>query len=457
QTKQVDALLERILSHTEWDSPGKDVVVQLLMELADTPSMLESRLQNNQKILCCVNLFRHIAADHMIKNRDTFEPFLEKPFDHYIRDNVLKMGENAEYCAIIALCKELDFPVIIHDIGVDTNDKGTHLGHEQQAPLGTLCRNGEHYFVFYPENNVPSSSRSPVIARSSVQSSSMPSSSIAPTSSLLFQCTPPPGVTLEMRGKGPGMHDWSVGVPLNNFGSDVWSWTCDQAFEPFVYKIVGKTKTGELLWESGDDRIMKAGSMDVIQPRLAPVTTGPKAQVTVQFTPPPGITLELRGKGPGMGEWSVGIPLKQVEGNIWSWTYDQTFEPFAYKIVGKTLKGDLVWESGPDRIMKVGDSEAIAPNLDLSSVPSTQLTILSPSKPGITLELRGRGPGMGEWSNGIPLKHIEGDAWSFEMTEAFEPFEYKIVGKRENGELVWESGDNRIMKAGQSDLVQPRL
>jgi len=452
KTNQVDQLLKSILEHPEWDSPGREVVVQLLMELADTPSMLEARLQNNQKVLCCINLFRHIAAAHMKANRDEFEPFLEKPFDTYINENVLKMGENAEHCAIISLCKALNFPVVIHDIGVDTNDKGTHLGHDHQQALATLCRNGEHYFVFYPEDTLPASSHTPI----SSAASSSNYHSFAPTSSLIFALEAPPGVTLELRGKGPGMQDWSVGVPLQNLGANIYSWTSEQSFEPFVYKIVGRTKSGELLWESGPDRIMKVGASDVIDPRLTLPST-PKSQVTVQFTPPPGITLELRGKGPGMQDWSVGIPLKQGEGNTWSWNYDQTFEPFVYKIVGRTLKGDLVWESGDDRIMRTGSTEAIAPKLDLSSAPTALLTVQCAPKPDMTFELRGRGPGMGEWSNGIPLKHIGGDNWSFEMTEAFEPFEYKIVGRRSNGDLVWESGDNRIMKAGQSDLIQARL
>lgn len=452
KTKQVDTLLQTILDHPEWDSPGREVVVQLLMELADTPSMLETRLQNNQKVLCCTNLFRHIAAAHMKANRDEFEPFLEKPFDTYINENVLKMGENAEHCAIISLCKALNFPVVIHDIGVDTNDKGTHLGHDYQPALATLCRNGEHYFVFYANDTLPSS---PHTLGSSATSSSY-YHSFATTTSLIFALEAPPGVTLELRGKGPGMHDWSVGVPLQNLGANIYSWTSEQSFEPFVYKIVGRTKTGELLWESGPDRIMKVGASDVIDPRLTLPST-PKSQVSVQFTPPPGITLELRGKGPGMQDWSVGIPLKQGEGNTWSWNYDQTFEPFVYKIVGRTLKGDLVWESGDDRTMKMGSSDAIVPKLDFSSTPTALLTVQCAQQPDMTFELRGRGPGMGEWSNGIPLKHTGGDNWSFEMTETFEPFEYKIVGRRNNGDLVWESGDNRIMKAGQSDLIQARL
>ncbi|MGE0670995.1 MAG: carbohydrate-binding module family 20 domain-containing protein [Parachlamydiales bacterium] len=452
KTNQVDTLLQTILDHPEWDSPGREVVVQLLMELADTPSMLEARLQNNQKVLCCTNLFRHIAAAHMKANREEFEPFLEKPFDTYINETVLKMGENAEHCAIIALCKALNFPVVIHDIGVDTNDKGTHLGYDHQPALATLCRNGEHYFVFYADDTLPSS---PHISGSSAASSSY-YHSFAPTTSLIFALEAPPGVTIELRGKGPGMHDWSVGVPLQNLGANIYSWTSEQSFEPFVYKIVGRTKTGELLWESGPDRIMKVGASDVIDPRLT-LPSIPKSQVTVQFTPPPGITLELRGKGPGMHDWSVGIPLKQGEGNTWSWNYDQTFEPFVYKIVGRTLKGDLVWESGDDRTMRTGSTEAIVPKLDFSSAPTALLTVQCAPKPDMTLELRGRGPGMGEWSNGIPLKHTEGDNWSFEMTESFEPFEYKIVGRRSNGDLVWESGDNRIMKAGQSDTIQARL
>ncbi|MBS0650840.1 MAG: hypothetical protein JSR93_06740 [Verrucomicrobia bacterium] len=464
KTNQVDKLLQTILDHSKWDSPGRDVVVELLMELAETPSMLEARLQNNQKVLCCINLFRHIAAAHMNENKEEFEPFLAKPFDDYIKENVLKMGENADHCDIISLCKALNFPVIIHDIGVDTDDKGTHLGHDHQPALATLCRNGEHYFVFYAEDTLPSS---PHIESGSAASGShySPSSSaasssnyhsFAPTSSLIFALEAPPGVTLELRGKGPGMKDWSVGVPLENLGANIYSWTSDQPFEPFVYKIVGRTKTGELLWESGQDRIMKLGASDVIEPRLA-LPSVPKSQVTVQFTPPPGVTIELRGKGPGMQDWSVGIPLKQNEDNVLSWNYDQTFEPFVYKIVGRTLKGDLVWESGDDRIMRMGASEAIAPKLDLSSAPTALLTVQCAPQPDMTLELRGRGPGMGEWSNGIPLKHTGGDNWSFEMTEAFEPFEYKIVGRRSNGDLVWEAGDNRIMKAGQSDLIQARL
>ncbi len=79
--------------------------------------------------------------------------------------------------------------------------------------------------------------------------------------------------------------------------------------------------------------------------------------------------------------------------------------------------------------------------------------------PGVvTLEVRGSGGlGKGEWSYGLPLQHIEDNIWSFELNEAFEPFQHKIVGRKINGELVWESGENRTMKAGQSEVIQPRL
>ncbi len=216
QSDQVRTLIDRICNHPEWNSPGRDVVIEFLVELADTPSILETRLQNNQNILCFVNLFRCIAGNHMTKNRSCFEDFLDRSFDEYITDTVLKMGEYAEHYAILALCKELDFPFIIHDVGVDTTDQGTYLGRSDQRPLATLCRDGEHYFILYNNDTV---------TPSGLQSHSLPS-----------LCT-----------RTSSKH-----------------------------KIVGEKPDGELIWASGENRTMKVGDSEAtasnLDPPAAPVT-----------------------------------------------------------------------------------------------------------------------------------------------------------------------------------------
>ncbi len=451
QSDQVRTLIDRICNHPEWNSPGRDVVIELLIELADTPSILEARLQNNQKILCFVNLFRCIAAEHMIKNRGHFEGFLDRPFDEYITDTVLKMGENAEHYAILALCKELDFPFTIHDVGIDTTDRGTHLGSTGQSPLAALCRNGEHYFIFYNNDTVtPSALQSQALSPLCASASSWTESFIKPTGALFFEFTPSSRLTFEIRGNGPGMSDWQVGIPLENPGENIWSWTCYETFTPFEYKIVGKKPDGELIWESGKNRTMKVGDSEAISPNLD-LPAAPSTVLTIQWAPKSGTTLELRGKG---GDWSRGLPLNYVGNNTWTFELNEAFEPFEYKIVGKKPDGELIWESGKNRTMKVGDSKAIPPNLDLPAAPSTVLTIQWAPKSGTTLELRGKG---GDWSRGLPLNYVGNNTWTFELNEAFEPFEYKIVGKTNSGKLLWQLGKNRTMTAGKSEAFEIRL
>lgn len=360
EKKQVAQLIDKILAYSHCKSRGTQVVLNLLMELNEYPSFLEQRLQNNNKILCWINFCRHIAADYIRSHPYDFIPFLEEgeTLDHYIDNHVLLMGENAEHLSIQALCESLQFPIRIHDVGRDQNLEGTMIGYNGTAPIATLCRNGEHYFVLYKNDN------SSLMPHQPAPSAAASSRSQPHLTQLLIQFTPPPGITIEMRGKGPGMDDWSVGIPLKKVEDGLWSWESDQVVNAFEYKIVGRTITNEIIWESGENRKMTMNQSDVIAPQLnINSASALTALLHIQSNTPSDTTLEIRGRGPGMQEWGQGLPLLHKEGNEWSFEIHEEFKPFEYKVVARKENGELIWEEGPNRIMQYGKIESIQPRL----------------------------------------------------------------------------------------------
>ncbi len=281
KTGQTLPLLTRIVERDEWDSPGRQNVLELLAELTSNPEVLEERLQTNQHILCVDNLLRSIAAAEMRAHPGNYGPFLDKTLEEYIKENVLPMGENADHHAILALCRAFEFPILIHDVGVDTHLNGTHMGDEALPPIAALCRDGEHYFFFYSEASprtisatvpspislsFPSSSRS-LNSSISASKTSGSSKSVAPFRATV-RFNPGSGNTLEIWGKGPGMDSWKKGVPLRKSGADSWIWESSSAFEPFEYKIVIKKKGGSVQWESGMNHKMIAGKSVEIKPHF---------------------------------------------------------------------------------------------------------------------------------------------------------------------------------------------
>ena len=189
--ERVAAFIEFLLQNEEWESPGKEAFMDLLEKLLcdpkrSRPHRLQHYLEDNRILLCCVNHFRHIAADYMQKHKSTFSPSIKavegKSFNAFINENVLPMGENADHYTILALCQALQFPIRIHDTNVDFNAQGTVLGGDEfEAPLATLCRNGEHYFLLYADDLVNASAPPAAIPASSRPASQTTQSAFSPT------------------------------------------------------------------------------------------------------------------------------------------------------------------------------------------------------------------------------------------------------------------------------------
>ena len=67
---------------------------------------------------------------------------------------------------------------------------------------------------------------------------------------------------------------------------------------------------------------------------------------------------------------------------------------------------------------------------------------------GDALFIRGTGPKMGYWSQGIEMRK-EGDMWIYDLTDPFEKFEFKVMLNNH----FWEEGNNHTISVGQLNEI----
>jgi len=73
---------------------------------------------------------------------------------------------------------------------------------------------------------------------------------------------------------------------------------------------------------------------------------------------------------------------------------------------------------------------------------------------GQSVKLVGSSPELGTWDTekGVTLEWTEGDVWTA-MLEIEEDLEFKVVKDLGNGAIVWEEGDNRVLKSSAPSEV----
>lgn len=64
------------------------------------------------------------------------------------------------------------------------------------------------------------------------------------------------------------LHGWSAGIALKPMGNGMWVWETDKAASVFDFKLVRRQTSGEIIWESGANRKMQPGQVNVIEPRF---------------------------------------------------------------------------------------------------------------------------------------------------------------------------------------------
>jgi len=74
---------------------------------------------------------------------------------------------------------------------------------------------------------------------------------------------------------------------------------------------------------------------------------------------------------------------------------------------------------------------------------------LSEINEGDRVEMRGTFSKEYSWDRGLRLTQVESERWSAEISvdEGIQNFEYKYVIQKNNGEIIWEVGENRIYHA----------
>jgi hypothetical protein len=148
--KSIHALLQ-LLNEPQWNCPGKELIIKLLGKLSNPSTSLEEILKDTRGILCFVRLLRQIAAHEMLRKKEDLAPFLSGNFEEYIRQQVNRMGQPADHCAILTLCEALNFSITIYD---STTGQETRIGNETKTPLATFCLHEEHYFIVYRKDQV---------------------------------------------------------------------------------------------------------------------------------------------------------------------------------------------------------------------------------------------------------------------------------------------------------------
>lgn len=88
----------------------------------------------------------------------------------------------------------------------------------------------------------------------------------------------------------------------------------------------------------------------------APIPAPPTTTLTATFDPGPDVHLTVRGRAYPLN-WEQGTPAVRTEADQWTLTVQGVVEPMAYK----WLAADKVWESGPDHMVKPGETADVVP------------------------------------------------------------------------------------------------
>lgn len=158
--------------------------------------------------------------------------------------------------------------------------------------------------------------------------------------------------TLEIRGIGAGLN-WNQGKVLQKSEDGTY----------LFFKFNGTCKDGKYKfvlngtqWETGDDRPIQEGTVNIIAPNLklplAPVKT---TRISVPAGPYGG-KLFVRGLGGGLS-WEKGIEMKLDKGE---WVYETTAENFP-ALIYKLLVDDKKWEQSGDHNVECGKSQKFTP------------------------------------------------------------------------------------------------
>lgn len=345
----------------------KESLIETLFTLNDNPTQLEQVLQNNQKILPFVNYFRHVAANEMKNDPEFYEAFLrsdiqdlykgnvcDQSLENLIDQYVLTMGTCFSHPMITALCKQLQFPVIIIDPKMGAVE-GLHIL-DQGEPKGTFCRNGEHYFVLYTKEEAPPMAPLP--------SAQLPLPPLVKPTEIAIQCQVPFGHNLFIRGSGNPLN-WDKGIPLIQIDEQTWIFRSSVPLNDMEYKFLFDDE----IWETGSNHKISQGRLDGAKPTL-PIPPSANTQfdqlqnrpiqttrITVKYDAGVGNKLTIQGTAPGLN-WGKGIEMKNLGNNIWIWETQSDFEKFEFKI----LLNDKQYETGQNHTIECGKKNEIVPS-----------------------------------------------------------------------------------------------
>jgi hypothetical protein len=482
----------------------KELVVQLLLEISQYPSQLETILSDNNRVLPVVRLLREVTYQHLLTasgaDQDNFRYQLADEFREHegeilsasypdlLRDYVLQMGCEATRVPIHTLCQILKFPVRIQNPSAPSYFR-VFDAIEGESPRAEFMRSGHHYFIVYPpeapgvkelSEGIPPPGSEPAPGVGDPRFPMGRGRSGVVTTELSVTYEIPFGHALFVRGSGAGLQ-WDKGIPLRAQPDGTWKLPFDVPPEGVEFKILYDDE----IWEEGGNHRLQPGVPVKIEPRFAlsaersrppgdelelirgeaAAARLPSAQaaseIVVRAAVPFGHALFIRGSGSGLS-WERGIPLQEQPDGTWRLPVNIPTSGIEYKI----LYDDEVWEKGENRKLMPGANAALEPQFDLTveraspvtleapPLPRTRIAVRAEAGAGNKLFVRGEGiPGL-RWDAGIEMRQESPGLWVWE-TEASDVrnANFKIL----RNDRDWERGDNHRIEHGQRQEIVVRF
>ncbi len=157
-SKNDDALASFVKRVTD-DAPisYKKILLNLLLDIKQSPSIITPRLQENTNVLSFIHYFRHLIQTHpafqervkIAMDAQIFDdPTYGKSKEDFIQHHILSMGVEADQLQIQLLCEVLDFSITVHY--ADAHGECIIKTKTPRFSADRFYRNGAHYCILYP-------------------------------------------------------------------------------------------------------------------------------------------------------------------------------------------------------------------------------------------------------------------------------------------------------------------
>ncbi|MFE2428377.1 carbohydrate-binding module family 20 domain-containing protein [Streptomyces sp. NPDC059373] len=172
-----------------------------------------------------------------------------------------------------------------------------------------------------------------------------------------------------------------------------------------------------------------------------------------------GTNVYVVGSNSALGNWDTSSAIQLSSGGYPIWTKAVSVpasSSFEYKYIKKDSSGNVTWESNANRSATTGTSAVTLNNSwNVAGASATDVTFneTATTISGTNVYVVGSIASLGSWDtdDAIPLSSTNYPTWSkLAIVPQSTSFTYKYIKKDANGNVTWESGDNRSYTTGTS-------